>query len=307
MAHSLSKLSLICILLIAIGTLAQSPTVGNFITPQAGTMLSKTNNKIAVETPLALDSMVIFMQYLSDNGITRKKTIATLYSAPYLTTINPRNYPELYGNGGSIYAELYRKDDTLSIIHEEHIYITHSQEVADLFLAQNQPIPLISLDSTLTTTLTISQKSDDILLTLMIKTSSVQQAKELKNDLSCLVVVDPILSESPYPTTTTSILTITPNKNENSYLISHKVEKTSNSFTLKQMQSTISIPTTLVQERKALTLTLSLPNYLLGASVPEQWLFSIALQANSSTIATLYSGDLGYLSAPKRMAIVSLK
>ena len=45
-----------------------------FVTPRSGSICTPLHNKIEVNTSEKLDSMVLFFEYLSDNGIMRKKT-----------------------------------------------------------------------------------------------------------------------------------------------------------------------------------------------------------------------------------------
>ena len=195
-------------------------------------------------------------------------------------------------------------DDTLEIIREDHIYLNKTIQQPPIFLPQSQQIPLISRDSATKGSLIIKTKHKSIELSLSLTISSKLTMKQLVQELSYIIVVDPVLSEMPYPTNTTSILTVTPHST--SYLISHTIEK-KDEVLFKKMQSEITIKSTTHIRGNEIIVTFDIPSYLLGASMPEQWLFSFAVQQKGIITTALFHGDLAQLSAPRVMPIVSLK
>lgn len=241
---------------------------GNTVTflPEPGLIQYDTLCTLEVESQIPADSVTFSIEYRSQRGMIRKKSIGTITNPPFRMIFSTKELKNQYFFGANAIAEVYRKDDTLQIINAPRLFFIPDQPKIDshpLYPTEYTNAPHISFYGDTLSSVSITKSEKGLSISVIIS----KESGNVKGSDGITVVLDPLLKRTPFPGNEAVILYV-PVQGE-PQLITSSENRQSEDYIISRTGTKITLDNSYFQRGSSTLFTVEIPDFLLGGSVPD--------------------------------------
>lgn len=238
------------------------------LTPEPGQIYRNPYCTLAVESQHPLDSVAFAIEYRSDRGMLRKKSIGTVTIPPFSMILDIRPLKNQYFYGANAIAKLYRKDDTLQIINSPRLFLLPDsipKSTIEFYPSSYKNAPFIPFyQNTSLAGVKITHDPGGIDIHFNIPQSQ-KSPTSISGD-GITIVLDPLSSSNPFPGNNTVILYI-PVKGDAQLITS--AEQGGEDFSIARTGTKISLDAELTKNSTLFQGKVRIPDFLLGGTTPD--------------------------------------
>lgn len=236
------------------------------ISPTDNSIITSPLCTLSVTTEKPTDSVKFFITYRTHRGSKMKKLVGTIKNEPFKMLFSSKDIGNQYFFGADLIANIYRSDDTLQIVNSKRLFFLPNiinRDTMNLYPTTFVDREDIEIDSTHFVKMGYSSKAIDI--TYTIKNIPKEFLKNKKNGV--LILIDPLNSMDPYPSSNTIILSLPFIGNDQ--LITTSIKKEGKKEKIVRKGTTITLNKENSYKEGTITGNVSIPNFLLGGKISD--------------------------------------